>query len=128
MPEARASSPDPGLMPEPARLRVLLPLPLPQALDYLAPPAVPPPAPGAFVRVPLGSRDLIGVVWDEAADPEVPAERLKAVLEILPTPPLPAELRGLVDRTAQYTLSPPGAVLRMAMSVPEALLPPRPRR
>ena len=38
------------------------------------------------------------------------------------------ELRRFVDRVAAYTLAPPGAVLRMAMSVAEALLPPPPRR
>ena len=58
----------------------------------------------------------------------MPAERLKPVIEILPTPPLRPELRHFIDRVAAYTLAPPGAVLRMAMSVEEALLPPPPRR
>ena len=35
-------------------VRVLLPLPLPTALDYLAPDGGAPPEPGSFVRVPLG--------------------------------------------------------------------------
>ncbi|MFM8989718.1 MAG: transaldolase family protein, partial [Alphaproteobacteria bacterium] len=37
---------------------------------------------------------------------------------------LPEASRRLVDWVAQYTMSAPGAVLRMAMSVPEALEPP----
>ena len=109
------------------RIRVLLPLPLPEALDYLAPETGALPAPGTFVRVPLGQRRLAGVVWEGASD-EVPAERLKPVLESLPAARLGTELRRFVERVAAYTLTPPGAVLRMAMSVPEALEPPRPRR
>src|SRR4030081_2471254 len=109
------------------RMRVMLPLPLPEALDYLPPDGAMPPEPGRFWRVGLGSRRLIGVVWD-AGDGEVPVERLRPVLDILPTPPLRPELRRFVERVAAYTLAPPGMVLRMAMSVEEALLPRAPRR
>ena len=70
-----------------AELRVLLPLPLPHALDYLAAEGMPRPEPGSFVRVPLGSRAVVGVVW-EGADGGPPAGRLKAVGEVLPVPPL----------------------------------------
>ena len=108
------------------RVRVLLPLPLPEALDYLAP-ELPPPEPGSFVHVPLGQRTLAGVVWDGVGD-ELPDERLKPVIETLPTPRLQPELRRFVERVAAYTMAPPGSVLRMTMSVPEALLSPRPRR
>ncbi len=108
-------------------MRVLLPLPLPEALDYLALQGAAPPEPGTFVRVPLGQRNLVGVVWDGAGN-EVPVERLKPVLEILPSPALRPELRRFVERVAAYTMAPPGAVLRMAMSNPDALRPPRPRR
>src|SRR3954447_5565180 len=113
------------------RVRVLLPVPLPGALDYLAPDGTLPPQPGAFVRVGLGSRRLIGVVWDgEGGDDSetVPEARLKPVTEVLPTPPLRPELRRFVDRVAAYTLAAPGMVLKMAIGVEEALLPPAPRR
>src|SRR5216684_298666 len=109
------------------RIRVLLPLPLPEALDYLAPQDTLPPAPGSFVRVPLGQRDLVGIVWDGAGD-ELPAGRLKPVLEVLPIPQLQPDLRRFVERVAAYTMAPPGSVLRMTMSVAEALQPLRPRR
>src|ERR1700736_5352309 len=108
------------------RVRVLLPLPLPEALDYLAP-ELPPPELGSFVHVPLGQRTLAGVVWDGVGD-ELPDERLKPVIETLPTPRLQPELRRFVERVAAYTMAPPGSVLRMTMSVPEALQSPRPRR
>jgi primosomal protein N' (replication factor Y) len=113
----------------------MLPLPLPEPLDYLMPDGAACPQPGSFVRVSLGPRRMIGVVWDrpdegpgEESGSAVPLERLKPAGEILPTPPLRPELRRFVERVARYTLSPPGAVLRMAMSVEEALLPPPPRR
>jgi primosomal protein N' (replication factor Y) (superfamily II helicase) len=111
----------------PVRLRVLLPVALPAALDYRAPDDAPPPEPGRFVRVNLGSRRIIGVVWDGEGE-EVAEERLRPIVDVLPTPKLPDELRRFIDRAAQYTLSPPGMVLRMAMSIEVALLPPTPRR
>src|ERR1700751_4883462 len=98
MPDDHASSADPpivcgsnaagrpGREPAPHRhVRVLFPLPLPTALDYLAPDGGAPPEPGTFVRVPLGVRSLVGVVWDGAND-ELPVERLKPVVAALPIP------------------------------------------
>ena len=114
------------------RVRVMLPLPLPEPLDYLARDGYPAPVPGSFVRVGLGSREMLGVVWDgkpeNAGVADLPRERLKAIRDVLPTPALRAELRRFVEQVAAYTLASPGAVLRMVMSVPEALLPPSPRR
>ncbi|HEV2302640.1 MAG TPA: primosomal protein N' [Stellaceae bacterium] len=127
MPERHASSAASLFSRAASSLRVLLPVPLPDALDYRLSDAVSMPLPGTFVRVPLGPRSLVGVVW-EGEGGEVPAERLKPVGEVLPAPPLPEELRRFVERVAHYTLAPPGMVLKMAMSVPEALSPPRPRR
>ena len=75
-----------------------------------------PPEPGSFVRVPLGGRSLVGVVWDGAGG-ELAADRLKPIAEILPTRALTPDLRRFVERVAAYTMAPPGAVLRMAMSV-----------
>ena len=138
MPEDHASSADrpivrgaaapPGEVPAAVRhVRVLLPLPLPAALDYLVPEGMAPLEPGSFVRVPLGVRSLVGVVW-EGAEGELPVERLKPVAEALPIPRLRPELRRFVERVAAYTMAPPGMVLRMTMSVAAALEAPRPRR
>ncbi len=104
---------------------MLLPLPLSGAYDYRLPDHIDA-APGSFVRVPLGRREAIGVVWGEAGG-KVASARLKDVRARLDAPPLGAALRRLVDWVAAYTLAPPGAVLRMTMSVPEALTPARPR-
>ena len=106
------------------RISVLLPLPLAGAYDYGVPPGMTL-APGDFVVVPLGPRERTGVVWG-SGDGSIAPDRLKPVIERLDAPPLSAEHRQFIDRVAAYTVSPQGAVLRMAMSVPEALQPPRP--
>ena len=107
-------------------MRVLLPLPLGGAYDYRVPGEFGDLAEGAFVRVPLGSRETVGVVWGEA-EGGFPAAKLKDVIAPFDCPPLAAELRRLIDWVAAYTLAPPGAVLRMSMSVREALEPAPPR-
>lgn len=109
MPPSRASS----------RVRVLLPLPLSEAYEYGLPAGMEMVA-GGFVKVPIGPRVITGVVWGTGTG-AITAERLRDVLTLLDTPPMPMPLRELIDWVAAYTLSPPGAVLRMAMSVPEAL-------
>src|SRR5579859_7473573 len=105
------------------RVSVLLPLPLGGAYDYRLPDEMAL-APGDFVVVPLGTREIIGVVWDAELG-DVADAKLKRVVEKLDAPPLSGELRRFVEWVAQYTLTPPGAVLRMAMSVTDALTPPR---
>lgn len=121
MPEHRASSAE-G---EERRVSVLLPLPLAGAYDYRVPRELNVVA-GDFVAVPLGNRKLVGVVWDQRGG-NVDHTKLKNLVKRLPAPPLPQELRRLVDWVAGYTLAAPGAVLRMAMSVPDAIDAPRPR-
>jgi len=109
-----------------ARVSVLLPLPLGRAYDY-AVPADMTLEPGALVRVPLGGREAVGVVWDREAGPEeVPASRLRPVIARLHIAPMDAARRRFIEWVASYTMASRGAVLRMALSVPAALEPPRP--
>ena len=113
------------------RVRVLLPQPLPGLgagpLDYAGSESLPP---GTFVSAPLRNRLLPGVVWD--GEPEgaetIDETKLKEIQELLPVPPLPAVSRRFVDWVAAYTMTTPGAVLRMVLSVPDALAPPPSRR
>ena len=102
---------------------VLLPLPLPGPYDYIGEGL----APGDIVEVPLGRRLLPGVVWDSEPG-GVAQNRLKPVMRRFAVPPMRPALRRFVAQVANYTLSPPGSVLRMALSVPAALEPPKPRR
>ncbi len=120
MAPSRASSP----RPDRRRVRVLLPLPLAGAYDYRVPDGLILKT-GDFVRAPLGGRRVAGVVWGEGGR-GVEEGRLKDVLARLEVPHRPPVSRRFVDWVAAYTLSPPGAVLRMVMSVPAALEPSRP--
>lgn len=107
-----------------ATVRVLLPLPLADAYDYAVPDGMDLP-PGAYVEVPLGRLQRIGVVWGPGSG-QVARSRLKQVAHRFDLPPLPEVARSFVDRVARYTVSPPGAVLRMSLSSTGALEPPKP--
>jgi primosomal protein N' (replication factor Y) len=127
MPKRRASSTEPVPTPDAVRrVSVLLPLPLGTAYDYRQP-ADMELTPGDFVSVPLGRRQAVGVVWGDGDPAGVDESRLRDVSAKLDCPPLPDETRRLVEWVSRYTLSPAGAVLRMAMSIPEALEPAPPR-
>jgi primosomal protein N' (replication factor Y) len=102
---------------------VLLPLALFQAYDYLVPIGLTL-VRGDIVTVPLGRRSVTGIVWGDGAG-DVAPEKLKEVTARLDMPPLPAITCDFVDWVAQYTMAPVGAVLRMAISVPDALEPER---
>jgi len=95
------------------------------ALDYAVPDGLAL-SPGAVVQVPLGPRQVIGVVWDDGvlAARDVPDAKLRAVTARLDVPPVAAPLRRLIDWVAAYYMAPPAAVLRMALSSPAALEPP----
>ncbi len=101
---------------------VQLPLPLAGAYDYKVNEPV---CDGDFVKVPLGPRVASGVVWG-AGKGDIAETRLKAILSRLDAPPLPAVSRDFIDWASRYTLQAKGSVLKMAMSVREALDPPKP--
>jgi primosomal protein N' (replication factor Y) (superfamily II helicase) len=108
-------------------LDVLVPVALDHAYSYRAPENIPI-APGDLVTVPLGPRECTGVVWAEQKAPDRRLDnRLKDITERLDIPPLRDELRRFVDWVADYTLSPRGMVLRMALRMGETLGPERAR-
>ncbi len=96
------------------RISILLPYPFDSAFTYQAESEL---APGTLVRVPLGPRKVVGVVWDCAPDETV---KVKPVTEVLEFPPLPTTLMKFVDWVAAYTLAKPGDVLALALK--ESLL------
>lgn len=104
---------------------VMLPLPLAGCYDYALDIMAGPVPVGSYVRVPLSGRTVVGVVWAKGAG-DVPAHKVKAIIEVLDCPPLPAVSRQFVDWVSAYTLNAPGAILKMVMSVPQALDPPAP--
>jgi len=100
---------------------VLVPVALDQTYSYRVP-ADMPLAPGDMVSVPLGARDVLGVVWADNPNPNPRLHnRLKDIDEKLDYPPLKPELRELVEWMSNYTLAPRGMVLRMCLRMGENL-------
>jgi primosomal protein N' (replication factor Y) len=93
------------------RTAVLLPLPLSGAYDYAVHGTRP--ERGTLVRAPLGSRELLGVVWGKA-EGQVQQDKLRTA-QTLDGLHLPGALCDFVDWVAHYTLSPPGAVLALSL-------------
>ena len=81
---------------------------------------------GDIVSVPLGTRDVVGVVWDDPPDESVGHNRLRPINGTFDVPPLNAEIRRFVDWVADYTLTSRGMVLRMVLRAPKALEPEAP--
>ena len=105
---------------------VLVPTPSPVPYTYALPEALSA-APGAIVKVPLGPRQVPGLVWDAAGrDAPVDAAKLRPVTAVFDCPPLAEDMRRFIAWVARYTLSAPGLVARMALRAPAAFEPEAP--
>src|SRR5690348_3083533 len=115
---------------EPVTVPVQLPLALPAPYDYLVPEGVEV-EPGQFVVAPLATVEYLAVVWprpEGAPKPKIDRAKLREIVEVLDdVPKLPRVSLEFADWVANYTLSSPGMVLRMMMSVGRAFDPPAPR-
>ncbi|MEM8791796.1 MAG: primosomal protein N' [Pseudomonadota bacterium] len=105
---------------------VMLPAPFDGALDYVVPEEMWL-RPGDIVQVALGTRPMTGVVWG-AGEGARAVETLKSVIKKFDVPPVRTEMRAFLDRAADYTLTPPGMMARMATRVPDLGKPPPTRR
>ena len=105
---------------------VLVPVALDLAYSYRVPEGLDLAA-GDVVFVPLGPREVTGVVWGEGHPRPGLDNRLKDVTEKLDVPSLKDELRRFVDWLAEYTLASRGMVLRMTLRMGEHLGPERER-
>ena len=99
-------------------LRVALPVPLPRLFDYL-PPADGPGNVGCRVRVPFGSRSVVGVVVGVGPSEPGVAELRQAEALLDPQPLLQGELLDSLRWLARYSHAPLGEVL--ATALPSAL-------
>jgi primosomal protein N' (replication factor Y) len=99
---------------------VLVPVALDQPYSYRVPAGLTV-EPGDVVRVPLGPREATGAVWAEGVMRPGLDNRLKDIEDKLDVPALRPELRRFVDWVANYTLSPRGMILRMALRMGEHL-------
>lgn len=101
---------------------VLVPMPAPKPYSYAVPEGMAV-EPGSIVQVPLGPRQVVGVVWDGVDDGSVDPKKLKAITQVFDCPPLARDMRTFLDWVATYTVSPPGLVARMALRAPAAFDP-----
>lgn len=78
---------------------------------------------GSVVVAPLGPRQVTGVVWEEERLPanSVPDSKLRPLLAVLDVPPIQAELRRLIEWTAEYYVAPMAAISRMVIASGGAL-------
>ncbi len=104
---------------KPTTVDVLLPLALPGPYSYDVPPGMAL-GEGDYVAVPLGPRQMLGVVWAMPGG-DGGGARLRSVIGRIDTPPMPAAHRRFIDWIAAYYLEPPGNVLRLALRAPGAL-------
>jgi len=112
-----------GLFPElaPRVVPVLVPMPAERPYSYMVPEGMNV-QPGSIVRVPLGPREVAGIVCEGETD-AVDARKLRAISEVFDCPPLGADMLRFMRWAADYTLSPPGMVARMVLRVPAAFDP-----
>lgn len=95
-------------------LRVVLPVPLRRAFDYLS--ADPLPAVGCRVSVQFGPRTMTALVIEHPSESEVPANKLKAIKGVIDTAPILAEPElKLLAWATQYYLYAPGEVYFQAL-------------
>ncbi|WP_296082496.1 primosomal protein N' [uncultured Agrobacterium sp.] len=112
----------PGDASPPVAVPVLVPMPAPGPYSYGVPEDMVV-EPGSIVQVPLGPRQVIGVVWDKSDGPPVDPKKLRPITKTFDCPPLREEMRRFIDWVASYTLSPPGLVAKMALRAPAAFDP-----
>lgn len=105
----------------PRTAAVLVPMPAERPYTYAVPDGMTV-VPGSIVQVPLGPREVAGVVWDADAG-GVDARKLRPISHVFDCPPLPDDMRRFIDWVADYTLTAPGLAARMALRAPAAFDP-----
>jgi primosomal protein N' (replication factor Y) len=94
---------------------ILIPLALDTAYSYAVPQGLGL-SEGDVVQVPLGTREVVGVVWSLR---EGSAGNFKPVTAVVDTPSLPLKLRRFLDWLAWYTLTPKGSALSLGLRLAE---------
>lgn len=101
-------------------LRIAIPTPLRHHFDYLIPAKITPKIPQAGVRikVPFGRQTLIGILLEVVHETDVPAQKLKPIIEILDQQPVfDAELLQLLSWCSMYYHHPIGEVMQNALPI-----------
>lgn len=104
-------------------MNVLVPYPVDKAYSYIVPEGEDV-KPGDYVVVPLGNREVPGVVWEKPEE-QPSSNKLKTLITKYDLPPMPDVHRRFIDKVAQYNMAPRGSVLKMSLPVFSALEPPK---
>lgn len=100
--------------------RIAIPTPLRRHFDYLAPANFHSKSPlvGVRVRVPFGRQTLVGILLEIVHETDVPANKMKAALEVLDEHPVfDGELLQLLRWCTLYYHHPVGEVMQNALPV-----------
>lgn len=100
---------------------VLVPMPAERPYTYMVPEGMNV-QPGSIVRVPLGPREVAGIVSQGVSD-QVEPKKLRSISAVFDCPPISEEMLRFMQWAADYTLSPPGMVARMVLRAPAAFDP-----
>ena len=120
-----ADHPEQSFFPEGTLVSVLTTQPLDRFLDYKAPAGGV--EVGAYVVVPLGPRQVLGVVWGAGQGGFDPA-KIKPVIRVLDVAPMREEMQIFLEKVSAYTLTPLHAMLRLATRAPGLADPPGMRK
>ena len=104
------------------RINVLLPIPISQYYEYLNKDLLL--RIGDLVEVPFGKRFFPALVIG-SVEGQVEVSKLKPILSKYDLPSMPREMINFVTWVSAYNMVPAGSVLKMVLSAPDALLPPR---
>ena len=113
---------DASLMLPYGRINVLLPIPISQYYEYENKDL--PLRIGDLVEVPFGKRFLPALVIS-SVEGQVEVSKLKPISSKFDLPSMPREMINFIIWVAAYNMVPAGSVLKMVLSAPDALLPPR---
>ncbi|WP_297322542.1 primosomal protein N' [uncultured Bartonella sp.] len=107
----------------PKTVSVLVPMPAETAYSYLVPDGMTVNV-GSIVRVPLGAREVAGLVTGKVGgNTNLPVKKLRPIGHVFDCPAIPSDMLRFIHFVSDYTLSPPGMVARMVLRVPAAFDP-----
>ncbi len=105
-------------MTSPSIIHVAVPSPLNRHFDYLIPPGMAFPRPGARVRVPFANKSLVGIVVSFSNSTHVAKDKLRDIDQVIDDVPLfESDLLKLLQWASRYYVHPIGEVLTAALPV-----------
>ncbi len=93
------------------RVSVMTKLPVDGPFDYLAPDGGV--SVGDYVRVPIGPRSVVGVVWDKGGNKPLDRNKVRAIESRIDVPPMHSVFMKFLERAAGYNLASVNAMLRL---------------